>query len=66
MMIKLESATEQDLDQILALQKRAFHDQALIYNDFSLPPLTQTIEDLKNEFREKTLAAGRSKNGQFD
>ena len=46
---------EQDLDQILQLQKRAFHGQALIYNDFSLPPLTQTIDDLKKEFRDKTI-----------
>lgn len=53
--MKIEAATEQDLDQILQLQKRAFHGQALIYNDFSLPPLTQTIDDLKKEFRQKAI-----------
>lgn len=53
--MKIEAATEQDLEQILQLQKRAFHGQALIYNDFSLPPLTQTIDDLKKEFREKSI-----------
>ena len=55
MIIKIEAATEQDLDQILHLQKKAFYGQALIYNDFNLPPLIQTIEDLKAEFRLKTI-----------
>jgi len=55
MMIKIEAATEQDLDRILQLQKKAFYDQALIYNDFNLPPLIQTIEDLREEFRLKAI-----------
>lgn len=54
-MIKIELATEQDLEQILQLQKRAFHGQAVIYNDFNLPPLIQTIEGLKEEFRLKAI-----------
>jgi ribosomal protein S18 acetylase RimI-like enzyme len=53
--MKIEAAIEQDLDQILMLQKKAFYGQALIYNDFSLPSLTQTIDDLKKEFRLKTI-----------
>ena len=53
--MKIEAATEQDLDQILLLQKKAFYGQALIYHDFSLPPLTQTIDDLKKEFRQKAI-----------
>jgi ribosomal protein S18 acetylase RimI-like enzyme len=53
--MKLDVATEKDLDQILELQKRAFHGQALIYNDFSLPALTQTLDDIKEEFRSKTI-----------
>jgi ribosomal protein S18 acetylase RimI-like enzyme len=53
--MKLEAAAEQDLDQILQLQKKAFYGQALIYNDFNLPPLLQTIEDLKEEFRLKAI-----------
>lgn len=55
MAIKIESATEHDLDEILFLQKRAFYGQALIYNDFSLPPLVQTIDDLKEEFGVKSI-----------
>jgi len=53
--MKIELASEQDLDHILELQRRAFHGQALIYNDFTLPSLVQTIVDLKKEFKEKTI-----------
>jgi ribosomal protein S18 acetylase RimI-like enzyme len=51
----IEAATERDLDQILQLQKKAFHGQALIYNDFNLPSLTQTLDDLKKEFMFKDI-----------
>ncbi|OGW33574.1 MAG: hypothetical protein A2X58_07470 [Nitrospirae bacterium GWC2_56_14] len=53
--MKLEAAAEKDLDQILQLQKKAFHGQALIYNDFSLPSLIQTQDDLKREFASKDI-----------
>lgn len=51
----IKTASEQDLGQILQLQKKAFHGQALIYNDFNLPSLTQTLHDLKKEFKLKTF-----------
>lgn len=53
--VKLEMAMEQDFERILALQKSAFQDQAMIYNDFDLPPLTQTLEELKAEAGSKTI-----------
>ncbi len=53
--MNLEAATEGDLAEILQLQKKAFYGQALIYNDFSLPPLLQTIADLKTEFKQKNI-----------
>jgi len=53
--MNIELASEQDLDNILELQRKAFYGQALIYNDFTLPSLTQTIADLKKEFKEKTF-----------
>ena len=55
MVIQLEAATEEDLGQILRLQKKAFHGQALIYNDFNLPSLTQTLDDLKEELTRKSI-----------
>lgn len=53
--MNIELASEQDLNHILELQRKAFHGQALIYNDFTLPSLTQTIVDLKKEFKHKTF-----------
>lgn len=53
--MKLEPATIEDLEQILKLQKKAFQDQALIYDDFNLPPLTQTIDELKEEAGVKMI-----------
>jgi len=53
--VQLEAATGEDLELILRLQKRAFSGQALIYNDFNLPSLTQTLDDLNQEFTSKTI-----------
>jgi ech hydrogenase subunit C len=43
----------QDSQEILALQKLAYQGEAEIYNDFSLSPLTQTLEELRNDFKDK-------------
>ena len=55
MKIALELTTEKDLRPILELQKRAFSDQARIYNDYALPSSTQTIEDIAAEFERMTF-----------
>lgn len=38
-----------DLEEILALQQLAFRSEAVLYDDYSIPPLLQTIEELKAE-----------------
>ncbi len=45
----VDIATENDLEEILKLQKLAYHENAIRYNDFTIPPLTQTLEELKKE-----------------
>lgn len=52
-MILIEHATLFDLSQILDLQKLAYKREAEIYNDFSIPPLQQTITDLKEDFNSQ-------------
>ena len=47
----IEHATLLDLSQILDLQKLAYRSEAEIYNDFSIPPLQQTINELKEDFK---------------
>ena len=51
----IEHATLLDLSQILDLQKLAYKSEAEIYNDFSIPPLQQTITELKEDFKSQIL-----------
>lgn len=44
-----------DAEEILELQKLAYQSEASIYNDWSIPPLTQTLEHIKEEITEKTF-----------
>lgn len=49
----ITEASVADAQEILDLQKLAYQSEAEIYNDFSLSPLTQTLEELKEDFRDK-------------
>jgi ribosomal protein S18 acetylase RimI-like enzyme len=44
-----------DLETILALQKRAFRSEALFYDDFSMPPMSQTLEQIREEASRRTV-----------
>lgn len=52
MSIAVLDATEADAAAILEIQKLAFHGQGVLYNDFTLPPLTQTLEELIKDFKK--------------
>lgn len=52
---KISRADLDDADEILDLQKLAYQSEAAIYNDFSIPPLTQTPEQIRNEFESKVF-----------
>ena len=43
-------ARVEDAEVILALQKLAYLSEAEIYNNQSIPPLTQTLEEIRAEF----------------
>jgi GNAT superfamily N-acetyltransferase len=47
-------ATAKDLPEILKLQKLAYLSEAKLLNDDSIQPLTQTPQELENEF-QKTI-----------
>ncbi len=49
----IERASASDAEEILALQKMAFKNEAEIYNDFNIPPLVQTLEEIKDDFRRQ-------------
>ena len=47
-----------DLDkagEILELQKLAYQSEAALYDDWSIPPLIQTLEDIQQEFKSKVF-----------
>ena len=44
-----------DAATILELQKLAYRSEATIYDDFSIAPLTQTLQNLQSEFDVKTF-----------
>jgi ribosomal protein S18 acetylase RimI-like enzyme len=60
----IEKATVSDAEELLTLQKLAYRSEAEIYNDFSLPPLVQTLEgmeeDFKNQLFLKAVMDGRT------
>ena len=49
--IKINIAELTDLKEILDLQKEAYRQEAEIYNDFNIPPMTQDIDSLKTEWQ---------------
>ncbi|MGI8867163.1 MAG: GNAT family N-acetyltransferase [Rubrobacteraceae bacterium] len=57
--LEIGSAREDDATQILALQKLCFLSQAMLYNDFEMPPLTQTLESLEGDIQAQTVLVAR-------
>ena len=47
-MIIINCANPNDAEAILDLQKRAYASEAEIYNDYNIPPLTQTLMKLSD------------------
>ena len=53
--ISISVASPADAAAILALQRLAYQSEARLYHDFSIPPLLQTLDDLLQEFYQKTV-----------
>ncbi len=50
--INILKARQTDAADILRLQYAAYQSEAAIYNDYSIQPLTQTIDEALSEFQE--------------
>lgn len=48
----IQKAQISDAAEILAIQKLAYQSEAKIYNDFTIPPLTQTLEEVEDKFED--------------
>jgi ribosomal protein S18 acetylase RimI-like enzyme len=51
----ISRAVVADAAEILELQKLAYESEARLYNDWLIPPLTQTLESVRSEFDGKTF-----------
>ncbi|GAK49635.1 GCN5-related N-acetyltransferase [Candidatus Moduliflexus flocculans] len=54
-MLRIERAIHDDAAEILALQKLAYQSEAAIWNDYTIPPLTQTLENLQAQFADHII-----------
>jgi ribosomal protein S18 acetylase RimI-like enzyme len=63
-MFIVQTAVLADAAAILALQKLAFQSEARRYNDWSIPPLTQSLESLSEEFGDSQVLKA-TLNGQL-
>lgn len=54
-MDRITRANAADAAELLALQLRAYQSEAVLYDDWSIPPLTQTLAGIEREFAEKTF-----------
>ena len=63
--IKIEQASLEDAEMILRLQIQAYLSEAEIYNDYSIPPLIQSINEIKQEFSQQMfLKAMQQESGE--
>lgn len=51
--ISIAQASPDDAAEILALQKTAYQSEAKLNDDWTIPPLTQTLPEILSEFKTK-------------
>jgi ribosomal protein S18 acetylase RimI-like enzyme len=59
MSVTISAATAQDAEQILKLQYLCYQSEAETYGDYSIEPLTQTLDALRAEITEGTALVAR-------
>lgn len=59
MSVIISPATEQDTEQILKLQYLGYQSEAELYGDWSIEPLTQTLESLREELADRHVLVAR-------
>ncbi|MCK5811418.1 MAG: GNAT family N-acetyltransferase [Clostridiales bacterium] len=64
MNITIRDAKIEDIDTILEIQKKAFQFQAKKYNDYKMPPMVETFDNLKDEL-EKHIVLVAVKDNQI-
>jgi GNAT superfamily N-acetyltransferase len=55
MKYQISQAEPKDAEEILLVQKSAYRSEAELYNDYDIPPLTQTVDELKEQFKDHVI-----------
>ena len=50
-----ERAKPEDAQEVLDLQKLAYLSEAAIYDEYNIPPLTQTLAGMEQDFHKQTV-----------
>jgi predicted N-acetyltransferase YhbS len=53
--MKITKAEKQDLPSILSLQKLAYQSEARLVGDYSIPPMIQTLDGIKEDFNNGVI-----------
>jgi ribosomal protein S18 acetylase RimI-like enzyme len=53
--MNIEKAVINDAEEILSLQKAAYASEAERYDDHTIPPLTQTLEEMEADFDKQLI-----------
>lgn len=61
----IEKAEKSDIKQILELQYLAYQSEAKLNNNYSIPPLLQTLEDVEAEFNKGTILKAVDESGNI-
>lgn len=54
-----------DAPELLALQRLAYQSEARLYGDWNIPPLTQTLEELSDEFARAAILKAQDEAGRI-
>ena len=59
MEVEIGPARTRDAEEILGLQFLCYQSEAELYDDYEIPPLTQSLPDLLREYDESLILAAR-------
>ncbi|MGW2345234.1 GNAT family N-acetyltransferase [Streptomyces sp. NPDC001661] len=59
MSVTISAATEADAEQILKLQYLCYQSEAQLYGDYSIEPLTQSLDSVRAELTRGTVLVAR-------
>ena len=63
--MNIQPARQQDLPEILAVQRAAFEAEAQLVNDWNIPPLTQTLDELADDLRKGIMLMAVNEDGKI-